>query len=1579
MRKKSIRSILAGGAAGSLVLTLMGPLSGAAAFPVVDGNEDDIGVYTDGESDSMDIGDPSYQNVDEVTEKLAHGVSYTAENMYREIFEADQARGDDDYYLDRVLGVQGTSNNGVLQTRGRTLYMRGASSKNFDTMGFAGTAYAGGPNNLGDLYTVTIPDHSVSEVGEKRFNAPSHAKASYEISDLDVQAEMAKFITFDNVAVTTITFENSGSSAADFTVRAASPLATADGDDADELVGFKTLTSGSNNGLNDTAWSDVTIRLKANGFERSGGNLDREVSIPAGESVSLSVVGVLHSDTMPDSVESFYEYADLAPADAFSTAITRYNETWVDEVPYINVPDPAVEKAILYRWWGERYNTLDANEPGFVYQYPTTQEGVNLYQNSIVLTQPMHLQDTKWLRTPYLPYGQILNVGELSGSSAFLDSPGHTSWNNHYSQYLGTAGLEAYNVHGGGKEIAERFGYYFEWDGVGQLEHYDGNDDNLIAYDTNYMPGNDADAITFGYPKENASAPGARTIERPESAYVWGDFDAARQLYEMAGVDAEKVAEMADQADAIQNAILDNMWSEEMRMFLAKTSHGATAARSSDGSENPLSEDEADFVPVKESNLYNIYAQNLIPKDDWEKYVDGFRFMRYGDNFPIFPFYTANQYDRSKFGIGGSNNFSNINFTVQYRGVRSALRHYDPQHQYVTEDYAARLLDWMAWSIYPDGDLRAPNQAEYYSGWDEETKSYRRNNPNHIMLGNMNYIYIEDMGGIQPRSDELIELWPIDLDYDHFMVNNLRYHGSDVTIVWDEDGSHYDLGAGYSLFIDGEKVASADDLGRFVYDPVANEIVESDDDLNVTVAADSGRDFASAVDTQIEDERVVSYLKTAGIDLDETSANLALGKAATASYTQEGARPTPWREFHTPGWSSTSMNYTPGAIDETERPVTLEALTDGVTVNEPYWGNYGTEDAQGWVEIDLGEAQELDNVQLYFVSDRQSGGYKEPARYTVQIPDGDGGWQTIPDQFKAPKIPAAKFNESLFETVTTDKIRVSFTNAVDHYTAISEIQVFNSGRDVPEVVNDPPTVTVAEDASKAGNLSTTLVATATDDGLPEDGELTYGWEVVSTPDDASVIFGDETALRTSITGTAAGEYVLKFWAFDGELRTEREITVDLEEKEMSAEFGASAEIRTSGSASWEDPNKVNEPDTPPSSAPGGGHGWGTWGQSQNGTSPDRAAWIEYSWDAPILLASTEIYWYDDRGGTRMPAGDAWKIEYSVDGEEWDEVELLEGSSYADALERDAYNALEFTPVQASHLRVVISGVQGGGDATGVLRWRAYGDTVEEVASPVIIRTQTGEVPELPAELDVVYASGERGTVEFQWQEITEDMVAETNVEPFVVYGTNSAYGLQAEAQVYVRPELSEGGISIQGAEEFEQTVTVGQEPYLPERVEVSYNDGSRDNQAVGVEWDFDPAVVEEVGTYEIVGELVLPWYVSPAGTTATTLTLNVVEEEPEVPELDVRLQADARCTAGKVFVTARIVNNSDVSIDAALESEFAQKTISDIAPNKNGFHSFTTRQEQVDAGVIEAAITAEIDGEEVTIDLSDDYDAFSCQ
>lgn len=1568
MSGRTFRSAIAAAASGAMVcggLVLL-PSVAYADSHVLPGNESDVGLYTDGLTDTMDIGEPTYLNEDQVTAALEPGVPYTAGSMHQSIFEKDLAAGGTDYYLDRILGVRGTAGNNVLQTRGRTLYMRGGSQ--FGTMGFAGSAYAGGPNNLGNFYTVTVPGQTVAEVGAERWNAPSHAKGRYTVGSTGVVAEQTKFITYDNVAVTALTFSNPGAAPVTFTVRAAAPLATTSTSASDELTGTRTLTSGANNGLIDTPWSRVTIGLKAAGFTRNGTTLDREVTVPAGGSVDLSVVGVLYSAGMPDSPTSFYDYAELAPAEAARTAITEFNRRWAADIPYIDVPSAGVEKAIVYRWWGERYNSLDANEPGYVYQYPTTIEGVNLYQNSVALTQPMHLQDTKWIRNPYLAYGQIMNIGELSGSSAFLDSPGHTSWNNHYSQYLGTAGLEAYNVHGGGEAVAERFAHYFEWDGKGQLEHYDGNGDDLIAYDSNFMPGNDSDAISFGYPKVNAGAPGARTIERPESAYVWGAFDAARQLYAAAGADPAKVDEMGDKADELRDSILGRLWSQEMRMFLAGTSHGATSG----GTQNPLSTAERDLIPARESNLYDVYAQNLIPFDQADTYVDGYRFLRYGDNFPIFPFYTANQWDKTKFGIGGSNNFSNINFTVQYRAVRSALRHYDPEGKYVTPEYAARLLNWMAWSIYPGGDARVPNQAEYYSNWNPATRTYNRNNPNHVMLGNMNYIYVEDMGGIQPRSDDKIELWPIDLGYDHFMVNNLRYHGKDVTIVWDEDGTHYGLGAGYSLFVDGEKKATADALGRFVYDPNTNEIAESDEGLTVTVASAEGAELPTAVDTAIDDERVASYLRTAGIDLGEDAPNLADGAELSSSYTQQGVRPTSWRQFHTPGFVAGAMNYTPGAIKETERPVTLAAVTDGVTVNEPYWGNYGTTEPGGYVELDLGEPTRFDNIKVWFVSDRQAGGYREPQRYTIQIPDGNGGWVTVPDAYKSPKIPGAKFNDALFDAVTTDRVRVAFTNTPSFYTAISEIQIFDSGREVPDVVNDPPTVTVTVDRSRDGNLSTNLVGAITDDGIPDTGTLTYGWSTVSKPDGAGVIFGDDDALATSVTGTVAGTYVFRLTASDGELTTQRDVEVQLTEKATSAEFGALATITTSGSAPWENPLRVNESTTPASSSPGSGNGWGSWGQPANGTSPATTAWIRYSWESPVLIGSTDIYWYDDNGGTRMPRADTYVVEHSTDGQTWTPVTLTGGSTYAGALTRNAYNHLDFQPVTTSHLRIRIFGVQGSGAGTGVLRWRANGDTVSEVDQPVLMRTVVGEVPTLPAELDVEYSSGPRGSLPFTWQEITPEMVAEANVDPFVVYGTNTTYGLIAEARIYVRPENSPGGISIQGAEQFEQSVDVGEQPYLPTTVEVSYNDGSRDNQAIGVDWDFNPAVVNTPGTYTITGDLILPDYVSDAGTTSTTLLLTVGDGgTPPV----VTVTSQARCLGRRAVIEVRATNGEAVELDITLQTPYGSRQLDGVEPGSAASHLFATKQASIAAGQV--TVTG-VDANGRTARVVQEYPATSC-
>ena len=42
----------------------------------------------------------------------------------------------------------------------------------------------------------------------------------------------------------------------------------------------------------------------------------------------------------------------------------------------------------------------------------------------------------------------------------------------------------------------------------------------------------------------------------------------------------------------------------------------------------------------------------------------------------------------------------------------------------------------------------------------------------------------------------------------------MRYHGRELTIVWDRDGTRYGRGVGLRVFADGKEIAHADSLRR---------------------------------------------------------------------------------------------------------------------------------------------------------------------------------------------------------------------------------------------------------------------------------------------------------------------------------------------------------------------------------------------------------------------------------------------------------------------------------------------------------------------------------------------------------------------------------------------------------------------------------------------------------------------------------------------------------------------------------------------------------------------------------------------
>ncbi len=149
----------------------------------------------------------------------------------------------------------------------------------------------------------------------------------------------------------------------------------------------------------------IYARMTGDGFEAASSDdycwLSRDVTVPAGGSVEAEGRYRLYDGRDPGVHRAVPPLRRPRNLEAVRAQKAEYNSTGRRTCPYIDVPKKAVQKAIDYRWWLERFNSLDANIPGYDYQYPVTIEGVLGYNNAIILTQPMHLQDTKWLRSPY--------------------------------------------------------------------------------------------------------------------------------------------------------------------------------------------------------------------------------------------------------------------------------------------------------------------------------------------------------------------------------------------------------------------------------------------------------------------------------------------------------------------------------------------------------------------------------------------------------------------------------------------------------------------------------------------------------------------------------------------------------------------------------------------------------------------------------------------------------------------------------------------------------------------------------------------------------------------------------------------------------------------------------------------------------------------------------------------------------------------------------------------------------------------------------------------------------------------------
>lgn len=1260
---------------------------------------------------AVDPGTPEYSGLDDPVPDEPVALDPTT-SMLQAIYDADLAAGGDSYWIDRVLErPAGGAGGDNLYTRGRALYMY---THDEDDLGFGGGwAYRERPTGSSqNLYTIDVSGASFSEAEDGRAQYPSHWTSVHNAADLT--AQQTKFITHNNVAVTLLTLTNSGEQPTTRTVTASAPPTSETAADGTERTGSVTTRY---------EVTRVTPRFSGAGFVAQGDDLVRDVQLDPGESLTLKLQFGATTQELPESDADYERYRDYDAEQALSTHLAEYNRWWVDNVPYIDVPDENVKKMSYYRTFMSRFNLVDANVPGNDYQFPVSLEGVLGYNNAIQLTQPMHLQDLKYFRDPIYAYGNLLSSGETSRCAAFTDNPGSHSWGNTYEQYIGREGWNAYKVHGGDDAFVRNFAYYTECDVEGQIDKFDTNGNNLIEYPHGFLTGNDADATSFVWAHPNAGNPANRQ-DRAESAFWYAGARAAAEAYELLGEEA-KAAEMTQLADDMQAELL-TLWDD--------------APAEPEGDERPgqvfkhrlVSNNE--LVPWKDQQNFAPFIERVPPTDD-PKYREALRYYADADEYPIMPFYTANQADKAEaeaMGRGGSNNFSNINATLQAQVFSAAIRDYPSE--YITPGMYRALLEWLTWVQYVGGDNQLPNNNEFFFNWNPDTQTFGRSGIDHNILGAYNFMIIDDIAGVRPRLDDVMELWPIDVGWDYFTVNNLNYHGMDLTVVWDRPGvDHYGdaVPDGFSAYLDGQRLFTLDNLAHVAFDGETADVTVLDgSDAEVLFSASNeppiNRDqcrnggwqtfwnpafrnqgtcvawvqsggtaqggvigpLLSANDITLrQNDRMVDMLQKAGRDITRETGqaqNLAEGQPVQASFTttSPASRATA-PEHAVSGFTVSGLPATAGG-NNFSRP--------GYVSPNTIWGTEGSPNAEDWLEVDLGEPRQIDNVKLYFFSDKDydpqqnsdGDNYREPLIYRLQYHDGSD-WVNIWGH-RSSERPLPNLNEIAFPRVTTDRVRVVVTPQDGYGVGLKEIQVFNTGVDV-EPLTGPQVLAFGSPTSGIEPLTVQFTGIA---DHPEGDDMTIAWD-----------FGDgqsSNQLSPEHTYTEPGSYTATLTATDSDGETGT-ASVDIEVEEFDGNLAPFATATCSSTSPWENCEGINSGEDPATSNPGIGVGWGTW--PNGGTQ-----WIQLNWDEPVETDRSDLYWYQDsadgsNSGVKRPA--EWVIQY------WDDtvgdwVDVANPSGYGTELNQ--YNTTTHDAVTTTAMRVT---VETRADAVGVgaLQWKVF--------------------------------------------------------------------------------------------------------------------------------------------------------------------------------------------------------------------------------------------------------------------------------
>jgi hypothetical protein len=267
------------------------------------------------------------------------------------------------------------------------------------------------------------------------------------------------------------------------------------------------------------------------------------------------------------------------------------------------------------------------------------------------------------------------------------------------------------------------------------------------------------------------------------------------------------------------------------------------------------------------------------------------------------------------------------------------------------------------------------------------------NHSEHYFHSGYNDLIVTGLIGLKPREDDILEVDPLaPADWAYFAIEDLRYHGHQLTILWDKDGARYGRGVGLQILVDAKQVASLNTLGKILVrlPPTSEGAPQKSARFNYAVNNDG--DYFPRVTASFVDSKT------------------PLSRANDGNY---------W--YH---------------LDPPNR-----------------WTCAGSTNTADWLAVDFGVRRRVDTVKLYFLDDGTN--IVAPAKYALEFWD-NSGWKPVPGQQRTPAEPTGhRANVVQFAVLETQKLRAIFTHAPNALTGLTEIEAWGDGL-LPYAAAPPP-------------------------------------------------------------------------------------------------------------------------------------------------------------------------------------------------------------------------------------------------------------------------------------------------------------------------------------------------------------------------------------------------------------------------------------------------------------------------------------------------------------------------------------------